>query len=130
MIEFFMPMIPPTITAQEHKVRIIGGKPVFYDPPELKQAKAKLQAHLSKHAPERPYEAAVRLYTKWLFPIKGNHYDGEYKATVPDTDNLQKLLKDSMTKVGFWKDDAIVASEIVEKFWTKTTGIWIRVEEL
>ena len=28
-IEFFMPMEPPTITAQEHKVTVINGKPVF-----------------------------------------------------------------------------------------------------
>ena len=30
------------------------------------------------------------------------------EVTKPDTDNLQKLLKDCMTKCGFWKDDAQV----------------------
>ena len=49
------------------------------------------------------------MVTKWCFP-KGKHSDGEYKATKPDTDNLQKMLKDVMTEVGFWKDDALVAS--------------------
>lgn len=66
---------------------------------------------------------------KWLFP-KGRHRDGEYRTTKPDTDNLQKLLKDCMTVAGFWKDDALVCSEIVEKFWAGTSGIWIRVEEV
>ena len=35
-----------------------------------------------------------------------------------------------MTKVGFWKDDALVASEITEKFWADQPGIYIRIEEL
>ena len=54
----------------------------------------------------------------------------EYTApTKPDTDNLQKLFKDCMTKLGFWKDDARVASEIAEKFWSEVVGIYVRVEE-
>ena len=41
-MQFFLPMIPPTVTQQEHKVAVIKGKPVFYDPPELAAAKNKL----------------------------------------------------------------------------------------
>ena len=63
------------------------------------------------------------------FP-RGRHLDGEYKITKPDTDNLQKLLKDCMTSVKFWSDDAQVASEVVEKFWADIPGIYIRVTEL
>ena len=129
MIEFFLSMIPPTITAQEHKVAVRNGKPVFYEPPELIDARAKLTAHLSRHKPEQPYIAGVRLMVKWCFP-RGRHADGEYRTTRPDTDNLQKLLKDCMTSVGFWRDDALVASEIVEKFWAERPGIYIRIDDL
>ena len=48
--------------------------------------------------------------------------------TKPDTDNLQKLLKDCMTAEHFWTDDALVCSEITEKFWADTPGIWIHIE--
>ena len=34
-----------------------------------------------------------------------------------------------MTKLGFWKDDAQVASEISEKFWSEVVGIYVSVEE-
>ena len=34
--EFFMAMVLPTVTHQEKQVRVAGGKPVFYEPPELK----------------------------------------------------------------------------------------------
>lgn len=128
-IEFFMLMIPPTVTAQEHKVMVRNGKPIFYDPPEVKNAKQKLIAHLKIHAPQKKYEGALRLTVKWCFP-RGIHSDGEYRATKPDTDNLNKMLKDCMTKCGYWADDAQVASEICEKFWAETAGIYIRVESL
>lgn len=129
IMEFFMPMIPPTVTHQEHKVKSVNGKPVFYDGPELKAARQKLVAYLAKHKPQHKYETGVRLFVKWCFP-RGRHKDGEYRITKPDTDNMQKLLKDCMTTCGFWKDDALVASEIVEKFWAEIPGIYIRIEEL
>jgi Holliday junction resolvase RusA-like endonuclease len=128
--EFFLQMIPPTVTAQEHQVTIKNGKPVFYDPPALCSARQKLEAHLSKFVPPEKYTGAVRLVVKWCFPLKGAHQNGEYKTTRPDTDNLQKLLKDVMTKLGYWKDDALVASEIIEKFWADKPGIYISIEEL
>lgn len=129
--EFFMPMIPPTVTAQERRIGINEkGKPYFYDTPEIADTKEKLTAHLSKHKPERKYECGVRLTVKWLFPKGKTHKDGEYRITKPDTDNLQKLLKDCITKCGFWKDDALVASEVCEKFWADTPGIYIKIEVL
>lgn len=127
---FFMPMIPPTVTAQEKNLTTIHGKPFMYDSVEIKNAKQKFKAHLMKHKPAQPYTSAIQLVVKWCFPIKGKHADGEYKTSKPDTDNLQKLLKDCMTKTGFWKDDALVCSEICQKFWAKIPGIFICVEEL
>ena len=51
--------------------------------------------------------------------------------TRPDTDNLQKLLKDCMTRCGFWKDDAQVVREIVEKRWSdEPTGIFVEIKSL
>lgn len=99
------------------------------DPPEVKNAKNKLLSALCPRKPAEPYKCAVRLTCKWLFP-KGSHKDGEYRTTKPDTDNLQKMLKDCMTKSGFWEDDALVASEICEKFWAEVSGIYIKIEEL
>ena len=128
-IEFFMPMIPPTATHQEKKWRVVKGKPVSYDPPEVAAARSKLTARLVPHRPVAPMEGPVRLVVKWCFP-RGRHGDGEYRITKPDTDNLNKLLKDCMTAVGFWKDDAQVASEIAEKFWAEVPGIYICAEEI
>ena len=132
MIEFFMAMDPPTVTAQEHKVMVRNGKSVFYDPPELMAARSKLTDHLAKHRPCRPLIGPIELTVTWCFPSDDLNQFGTFRITKPDTDNLNKLLKDCMTKVGFWKDDAQVCREIIEKFWTnrKLAGIFVRIKEL
>lgn len=127
--EFFMAMDPPTVTHQEKQVHVVNGKPVFYEPAELKEARSKLCAHLGQYVPDQKYTKPVELITKWCFP-RGRHKDGTYRSTKPDTDNLQKLLKDCMTATRFWKDDALVCREITEKFWAELPGIYIRISEL
>ena len=129
-ISFFLPMKPPTVTHQEKAVHVVKGKPVHYEPDKLKAARSKLMAYLGQHAPIVPLCGPLRLVTKWCFPITGKRKDGQWKTTRPDTDNLQKLLKDCMTDLGYWKDDAQVASEVIEKFWAERFGIYIAVQEL
>lgn len=132
-MQFFIPMRPPTVTHHDKELHAFmrGGRPcaVIHDSTELKEARAKLRAGLAPHAPTAPMGGPVRLVVKWLFPA-GDHPDGSYKPTKPDTDNLEKALKDEMTRLGFWRDDAQVASEIVEKFWADTPGIYIEVHPL
>lgn len=130
MIEFFLPMEKiPTTTHQQKKVNVINGKPIFYEPEELKNARAKFESLLARHVPPDKLKGPVRLTVKWCFPMIKGARTGQYKTTAPDTDNLQKLFKDCMSKVGFWENDAQVASEIAEKFWSKVVGIYVRVEE-
>lgn len=130
-IEFFLPMKKiPTTTHQQKKVNIRNGKPIFYEPEKLKEARNKFLSQLSEHVPDKKIDGPIRLIVKWLFPKVKNSVNGQYKTTKPDTDNLNKLLKDCMTELGYWNDDAQVASEIIEKFWSDIVGIWIRIEEL
>lgn len=130
-MEFFIKMNPPTATAQEKKVAVVGGKPRYYDPAPVKEAKKKLISYLICQKPEEPFTGPVALTTIWLFPKGKSHKNGEWRSTKPDTDNLQKLLKDCMTKCGFWKDDAQVVRETVEKRWADDpTGIYIEIVEL
>ena len=126
-MEFILNINPPTVTAQEHKVRVAGGRPRFYDTAKLKNARAQFETLLAEHRPEAPIAGPVELSVGWRFFTK-THKDGEWRTTRPDTDNLQKLLKDCMTRKGFWKDDAQVCVEIVTKRWARQNpGIQIKV---
>lgn len=131
-MEFFLPMIPPKVTNQMHRVApgSKGKRAVFYDTPELADARQKFLSYLGLHAPEEKMTGALRLAVIWCFPAEGKHKHGEFKTTKPDTDNLQKLFKDCMTKVGFWKDDAQVAIEHVEKRFADLPGIYVQVSQL
>lgn len=141
MIEFFMPMIPPTVTQQEHKVAVNrkSGRVVFYDPPELKAARSRFMDQVGRYAPEAPLDGALQLITKWIWPMDQERQEMlsvvdpdrfAWKTTKPDTDNLIKLLKDCMTRTGFWKDDAQVASEVTEKFLANRPGIYVKIMRL
>lgn len=127
MIEFFIPIVPPTTTAQMHKVAVQNGKPRFYDPPEVREMKATLMAHLAPYAPASPLVGPVALTVKWIWP-GGDVW--AWKTTKPDTDNIQKALKDCMTRLGFWCDDCQVASEITQKFTHTKTGIYIHIQTI
>lgn len=126
---FFLEMNPPTVTHQEKRVAVRGGRPVIYEDDRLKDARAKLTAHLMRDKPQAPMRGALQLRVQWLFPDEsGRHKHGELRTTKPDTDNMQKLLKDCMTNVGYWQDDAQVAVEHVVKRWVRHhPGIMIEI---
>lgn len=125
---------PPTTTHQQKQVTIKNGKPIFYEPESLKKARAILTAHLGQHVPGEMFKGKpVHCTVKWFFPTKSKAIqDGDFKKTKPDTHNLNKLLFDVMTDLGFWEDDALVASETIQKFWVKKSipGIYIEIYEL
>lgn len=131
-MHFFMKMVPPSVTAQERQVRIIKGRPIFYDTDRIKDAKNLLCGHLMRNKVAEPFLGPVELTVLWCFPGKGKHKEGEWKVTKPDTDNLQKMLKDCMTQCGFWIDDAQVVREVVEKHWVSSSpaGIYIEINQL
>lgn len=135
-IKFFLPMeAPPTVTYQQHDIRIVNGMAVVYEPTRLKEARQKFLALLGHQLSlvqdtRFPISGPVRLVTKWIWPMDDSHQNGEWKITTPDTDNLIKLFKDCMTKTGWWIDDAQVASEITEKFWGVHPGIYVELTQL
>jgi crossover junction endodeoxyribonuclease RusA len=130
-MKFLIECNPPTATAQEKKVALVHGRPVFYEPAKLKTAKKELTLLLTEHKPEEPLTGPLFLSVTWLFPKGKAHRHGEWRVTRPDTDNLEKMLKDCMTHCGFWKDDAQVVREHVEKRWSEDpVGIEIEITEL
>lgn len=126
-ITFFLEMKIPGTTHQEKKVTVRNGKPIVYEPSELKDARAKYMAHLAAHVPVEPLQGPIQLKTAWIYPTDETHASGDPKLTKPDTDNLIKLFKDCMTKSGFWKDDAQVYNELTIKVYGDHPGILVSV---
>lgn len=127
-MQFFIPMKIPTVTHQEKQVHVVNGKPVFYEPADLKQARAALTDYLAQYAPEEPLKGPIELVVKFCFPLVTGSYDGQPKTTKPDCDNLVKLLQDVMNKLNYFEDDRFVVSLIAQKFWAKIPGLFISLE--
>ena len=121
----------PTVTAQQKGVCIVHGHPVFFEKKEVRDARASFAEKLAPFAPAEPIEGAVRLFVEWFFYSK-SHKANTWRTTRPDTDNLQKLLKDTMTECGFWVDDSQVCWETVRKRWASKGGdaLVIKITEM
>ena len=125
--EFFLPMKIPNVTHQEKRIAVKNGKPVVYEDARLKDARQ--QFYLAIHKPKRMMDGPVWLHVSFFYQPDSKHKSGTFKTSKPDTDNLIKLFKDCMTKVGFWKDDAQVAAEYVEKMYWTLPGIHVIVSD-
>lgn len=127
---FFLSLDPPRVTGQMKGINFEECR--VYTKPQVLEAEALFAWHLKRHVPKEPLKGALRLAVTFFFGYSGkSHGDGEWKTTRPDTDNLIKVLKDTMTKLRFWNDDAQVAEETVRKQWSKIKpGIAIEIAQL
>ena len=123
---FFMPMIPPTKTNQEKGINYKSRR--VYTTSEMRDVEAKFDSYLFPHRPISPLNGPVRLYIHWMFPVVGEHTDGEWKTTKPDVDNSVKTLIDRMTRLGYWKDDAQIVGLLIEKRYSEIPGVYIVYE--
>ena len=119
----------PSGTAQQKGVRIVHGKPMFYEKSEVKTARQMFTLELKPHAPEKPSDKPIKLIVWFAFDTKNKKLWGQYKPTRPDTDNSLKLLKDCMSGL-FFKDDSQVVEETVIKTYAEKATIMIRWEEV
>lgn len=128
---FFMAMTPPKATKQEAKVTVgRDGKPHWYPSEQWSRAEDALRANLERFRPPEPIGGkgeGVLLSVEWCFPLEG-HADGEPYLDKPDTDNLDKGLKDIMTELGWWDDDARVFAESIVKLHGRVPGIRVDIE--
>lgn len=128
----------PTGTAQEKgeciRYRIVDGRRVPYihhfKKPEVEAMRRIFELSLKKHRPKKPAEGPVRLKVILYFDVKERKLWGKYKTKRPDCDNYVKELKDAMTSVGFWNDDAQVVDLRVVKYYAEKATIFIQWEEL
>lgn len=157
MLDIFLDCVPPTATAQQKGIRIIipaskaaaasiaakkGGAhaalryaiPAHFEKKPLKEARDLFSRLLLPHVPEKPLEGPLAVEADWTFPWRKSeskktilNHDRLPKDTAPDAGNLNKLLIDVMTQLGFWNDDGQIFDERARKWWGAKPGIGIRI---
>lgn len=118
----------PPRTTHQSGTRISGKH--TYKTKALKEAELYLEESLKPHVPGEPIDGPIELVCTWGFEASNSRQNHCWKTTKPDTDNMQKTLKDVMTRMGFWKDDALVVHETCKKIWTDQPGIQIEIKEI
>lgn len=114
-------MEPPRTTAQQKGVRVVGGRAMHYTKDKVTRARTEYAVHLKPHVPKVPFTGPCEARVRWYFPSK-REKDNAYKVTRPDLDNMEKLLFDTLTSLGFMNDDAQIAKKHTEKRWTRGPG--------
>lgn len=114
----YLPMDPPTRTAQQKGIRIVRGHAQFYEKKEVSEAKAILKDQLLPYVPDEPYKGPLMVGVVFAFSttVRRKIRD-EFRTTRPDIDNLFKGLADCLTELGFWEDDSLICELNLRKIW-------------
>ena len=134
-IEFTIDVNPPKTTAQQKGARIAGKFIQFFKKKKVREAEKLFTALFKPYAPTVPMKGNLKLTMEWFFPYRKS----EKKSIVregriiphtvrPDLDNLEKLPIDTLTKLGFWRDDAQVYDKHTTKYWAPKGKISIKIE--
>lgn len=98
-----------------------------------KQTESDLIALLMPFRPEKPFDKQLEITVKWIYPFrkaepKKNRYEGLPCTTKPDCDNICKLLFDTMTRLGYWIDDALIYHVDFTKCYSDNPRIEIKIK--
>lgn len=140
-LDFFLDIIPPTITAQQKGQRVVvpkHGKPFVHHfvKKEVEAAQKQFSRALFPFLPKQPMLGPLRIVEEWRWPWresepKRNRAMGwKWKDVAPDFENISKALVDEMGKLGFFKNDGQICDGRVLKKWSDIPGIRITLEKL
>ena len=130
MLRFILPIVP---TAQARpKVAVRGKFAQAYKTKEQQANERTIEAWLKDHAPAAPLSGPLTLIFNAGLPVpasaskkaRAEMLSGiQRPAKKPDLDNLAKQLKDAMTRMGFWHDDAQIVEMRGKKIYAES-GYW------
>ena len=140
-VEFFVPL--EVKAKQSMRTRVVvpkdGGKPFTqnHKDPEVVKNENNLAALMVPNLPDAPLVGP--LFVRYCFE---SHYRRNEKRklvnnavtlpkhTKPDYTNLAKNLDDVLEALGFFANDAQIATALIEKRWTFRVGVQVFIGEL
>ena len=128
---FILNCPPPTTTAQMKRVRVVRGKPRFFHGAKMQRDAATWAVLLRPHAPLEPRTGPLSLEIDFVYPhtrTSAKTPAMSWKSTRPDVDGAVKHFIDSMSKVGFFVDDAQIAELTIRKWHSDTPRIVVSLK--
>ena len=109
---------------------------MFFKNKKAQSAENDLLLLCSQYAPQSPITEPIKLTVEFAFPwrasepLKRKALGRAPHTSRPDCSNIIKIIEDVLTKLGFWKDDSLIADLCVRKFWGDQVGITVRIEPI
>lgn len=133
MIAFHLPVVPPKVTAQQKRVHVVKGKPVFFHGAAMRREEQTWAALMAPHAPLQPIEGPVSLSVRLVYPHlktvrKGDRDRLLPKGSKPDADNVAKHAVDLLSKLRFIEDDQRVAKLTISKYFGPAALVGIQIQ--
>ena len=124
---------------QRHRHNKQGKFVITYDPSS--KDKDDFLAQIISKAPKEPFDEPLRVDLYFYMNRPKSHFGTgknhgtlkksapRWHTSVPDADNLAKLVLDSMNK-SFWRDDSIICYSRIVKQYSKTPFIKIVISSI
>lgn len=131
-VEFFEPMrLPDTTHNALEPGRRKDGSPCIRKSERLRRAEAKWEAHLGRHVPDEPLAGPLAMEVRYCYEPDRCHPEGTPKDTPPDTDNLDKVVRDAMGRLGYFAvGDQQIATGMSTKAYSRPEGVYVRIYEI
>jgi Holliday junction resolvase RusA-like endonuclease len=104
------------------------GRAAVYEKGTAEAWKSDIAVAARSFLPASPIEGPVRLDITFVFSrpqrlMRAKDPEGMIPHTAkPDRDNLDKAVMDALTNIGMFRDDSLVCSGLIEKFYSKKHG--------
>lgn len=128
---FIIPIAP---TAQKRPRACVRGRHAMaYKDKGQRDNEQTIETFLAQHQPALPLDGPVLLGVKAFMPIPKSMPRRKAEAaeagsvrptSKPDLDNLVKQIKDCMTRMGYWRDDAQVVGFLETGKFYSTRPRW------
>jgi Holliday junction resolvase RusA-like endonuclease len=133
MIGIDLRCVPPSVTAQQKRLRIVRGRPMFFHGQRMREQEQTWTALLAPHVPDKPVAGPLSLSMRLIYPhLKSARKRDRSlivpKGSKPDADNVAKHIIDLLSRLRFIEDDQSVARLIIEKYFGPEAFIGIRIQ--
>ncbi len=99
------------------------GRAAVYDKGTAEGWKGLIALAARNFLPNTPIDQPLRVAVTFFFPrpkrlLRKKDPVGNIPHTAkPDGDNLMKAVLDCLTQIGMWRDDSLVCSQFIEKYY-------------
>lgn len=133
MISIAIKCVPPSITAQQKRVHVVHGKPVFFHGKQMRAQEATWSSLLQPYQPDAPMDGPLSLSMRMIYPhlkatAKRDRDRLVPKISKPDIGNAAKHIEDLLTRLRFITDDARIARLTLEKWHGPEPRVGIQIE--